>query len=63
MKYYEVTSAFFDSGHVRAAITDTIEADRQPANTYKSEATADIYRDYFRSYAAARAWVRDAKTA
>ena len=49
MKFYCVTSSFDDKGHTNAMITDCIESDQKPENTFKSTARKDIYSDWFDS--------------
>lgn len=46
MKYYEVTTRFFDSGKVTAAVAE-IESEDCPESTYAETSRCDIYRDYF----------------
>lgn len=33
MKFYEVTTCFYDNGKVTAAITRTVESDQKPTDT------------------------------
>ena len=63
MKYYEVTTAFFDNGRVSAAITDEIERASKPKTKMHSGRRADIYRDYFATLADAREFVAEAERA
>lgn len=46
-KYYCVTSAYYDSGRVTASITNVVEAEQIPKNTYVSMCRKDIYNDWF----------------
>lgn len=48
MKYYGVTTKFFDDGEIRAFIFE-VEAEKKPKNTYESLKECDIYHDYFDS--------------
>lgn len=48
-EYYCVTSLFYDSGRTAAAITDIVQAEKKPENSYKSTRTKDIYIDWYAS--------------
>lgn len=61
--YYCVTSAFDDRGRVTANITNTIQAEVQPENTFKETSRKDIYNDWFGSAETARDFVAQAKEA
>lgn len=61
--YYCVTSAFYDDGTVRAAITDRKEANAAPQNTYYSASNRDIYVDWYANYNDAVQAVENAKKA
>ena len=63
MKFFEVTTMFFDNGAVSAAITDRIEAARRPKMKMHSGARCDVYRDYFPSLKEARDFVAEAAEA
>lgn len=47
MKFYEVTSKFFNSGRVTARLTDTVEALTRPTDLHTETPGFDIYVDYF----------------
>lgn len=46
-KYYCVTSIFDDRGRTTANITEVIEAEEKPENTYTNTRRKDIYNDWF----------------
>ena len=46
MKYYGVTTKFFDDGTVRAFVYE-VEADEMPKSTFEELKTCDIYHDFF----------------
>lgn len=62
-RYWAVTSSFYDSGRVIAAITNVIEADKKPADEYHITKRCDVYVDWFDSEKAAIKQVNDAKNA
>lgn len=49
MKFYEVTSNFYDCGRVTVAITNVIEANTKPDDIVKYLKKCDVYIDYFNS--------------
>ena len=61
--YYCVTTAFYDDGRVVAGITDTIEAQVKPENTFTEKRNRDIYNDWFESEAEAMVFVETARRA
>jgi hypothetical protein len=61
--YYCVTSTVYGSGHVTAAITDTVEAGAKPGNRVTEKRDRDIYTDYFETLAKAEQFIKDAKRA
>lgn len=61
--YYCVTTTFDDKGRVTATITNTIEADKKPENTFKSTSRKDIYNDWFDNINAANSCIEEAKRA
>lgn len=62
-KYYAVTSSYYDSGRISAAITNVIEADEPPQNEYHETKRCDVYIDWFESRLEAEAHIRLAKKA
>lgn len=61
--FYCVTSSFDDYGRVTAAITNTLEAESKPENTYKSTRRKDIYSDWFDTLEEAKAFVAESRNA
>jgi hypothetical protein len=61
--FYCVTSSFYDSGRVVAAITDTVEAYTKPENHHTEKRDRDIYTDWFGSLGEAQQFVKGAKKA
>lgn len=61
--YYEVTTTFDDNGKVTSEITDTIEAEEKPVDTYESKDTMDVYKDWFDNKKAADNWIEQSKYA
>ena len=61
--FYCVISTFDDRGRTAAAITDVIEAEKAPEDTYKSTRQKDIYVNWFSSEKEARQYVKDTLTA
>jgi hypothetical protein len=59
MKYYGVTTKFFDDGKVRAFCFE-VEADEKPENEFESLKECDIYKNYFESLEEAEAYRDDA---
>ena len=53
MKFYEVTSSFYNNGRAIAALTNIVEADEPPQNVIKSLKRCDVYIDYFKNKKAA----------
>lgn len=53
MKFYEVTSSFYNNGRAIAALTNVVEADEPPQNVMKSLKRCDVYIDYFKNKKAA----------
>lgn len=48
MKFYEVTSSFYNDGRAISALTNVVEADEQPQNVIKNLKRCDVYIDYFK---------------
>lgn len=63
MKFYEVTTCFFDDGKVPAAITRTVESDQKPTDTSDNNDKCDVYKDWFETEEAANQFIKDAKEA
>lgn len=61
--FYCVTSYVYDSGKVRAAITDAIDAVCKPVNTEQNLDSRDIYKDWFDTKKDAEKFVEEVKTA
>ena len=57
MKFYEVTTCFYDNGKVTAAITRTVESDQKPTDTSDNNDKCDVYKE------AANQFIKDAKEA
>ena len=62
-KYYCVTSSFDDKGRVNANITNIIELEQKPENTYTSTRRKDIYNDWFDSEEEAKKYIEESKNA
>lgn len=62
MKYWLVTTKFFDSGRVKVNIAP-VEAESKPADGMQENAMCDEYHDYFETYEEAAAWAQQAKEA
>lgn len=62
-KWYGVTTSFYDDGRTTAAITSIIDAEEKPEDSYHCGAHADVYIDWFDSYAGAEKFVADARKA
>ena len=62
-KYYCVTSSFDDKGRVNANITNIIESEQKPENTYTSTSRKDIYNDWFDSEEEAKKYIEESKNA
>ena len=63
MKFYEVTTGFYDNGKVTAAITRTVESDQKPTDTSDNNDKCDVYKDWFETEEAANQFIKDAKEA
>lgn len=63
MKWYCVTSRYYDSGPASAAITGTVEADARPETEYKSLCRFDLWNEYFPDAASAAAAVEEIRNA
>ena len=63
MKFYEVTTCFYDNGKVTAAITGTVESDQKPTDTSDNNDKCDVYKDWFETEEAANQFIKDAKEA
>lgn len=63
MKFYEVTTCFYDNGKVTAAITRTVESDQKPTDTSDNNDKCDVYKDWFETEEAANQVIKDAKEA
>lgn len=61
--FYCVTSAVDDSGHITAAITASIEAEKKPENTCCELPTRDVYNDWFSTREEAASFVEIARDA
>ena len=61
--YYCVTSAVDDHGRMTAAVTESLEAQKRPENSFTSTRRKDIYKDWFDSRAAAEEFAREARSA
>ena len=58
MKFYEVTSSFYNDGRAIAALTNVVEADEPPQNVVKSLKRCDVYIDYFKNKKAAEEFIK-----
>ena len=63
MKFYEVTTCFYDNGKVTDAITRTVESDQKPTDTSDNNDKCDVYKDWFETEEAANQFIKDAKEA
>lgn len=63
MKFYEVTTCFYDNGKVTAAIMRTVESDQKPTDTSDNNDKCDVYKDWFETEEAANQFIKDAKEA
>ena len=61
MKFWAVTTAFYDNGRVTANIVTSIEADQKPQAGYKETRRCDIYTDWFDNYQNALDFVKEAR--
>ena len=62
MKYWCVSTKFFDSGKVKAVMYE-VEANEKPKNSNVENSICDEYHDYFESYDEAKQFWREAQTA
>ena len=46
MKFYGVTTKFYDNGRIKSFMYD-IEAERKPESTFKETKICDVYNDFF----------------
>lgn len=58
MKFYEVTSSFYNSGRAIAALTNVVEANEPPQNVMKSLKRCDVYIDYFKNKKEAEEFIK-----
>lgn len=63
LKFYEVTTCFFDDGKVTAAITRTIETGQKPDDSRSSNDKCDVYKDWFETEKAANQFIKDTEEA
>lgn len=59
--YYCVKSSVDNHGHMTATITESVEAEEQPADSYVSTSRKDIYMDWFESREEAEKFVCNAR--
>ena len=62
MKYWAVTTAFYDNGRVTANIVTSIEADQKPETRFRETPNADVYTDWFEGRDRAEAYARFCNT-
>lgn len=62
MKFWCVSTKFFDSGRVKVNLYP-MEADSKPENGVQENKICDHYCDYFETYEAAAAWAEQARRA
>jgi hypothetical protein len=62
MKFWKVTTRFFDSGKVDVAVEQQ-EGASMPDNTSAEKEKFDEYIDYFKTKREADAWAEDARNA
>lgn len=62
-QWYCVTSSFDNMGRVTAAVTNIVEAEECPHNSFRSTARKDIYNEWFESEQEANDWVAQSKKA
>ncbi len=62
-RYWCVTTSFDDKGRVVSNITNVVEADEKPENSFTSTSRKDIYNDWFDSREEAEKFVEEAKKA
>ncbi|MEY8366080.1 hypothetical protein AALA22_10630 [Anaerovoracaceae bacterium 41-7] len=58
MKYYGVTTKFYDDGKIKAEMFE-VEADKMPVVDYQETNACDIWRDYFTTYAEAESFLKE----
>lgn len=59
--YYCVKSSVDNHGRMTAAITESVEAEEKPADSYVSTSRKDIYTDWFESREEAEKFVCNAR--
>lgn len=59
--YYCVKSSVDNHGRMTAAITESVEAEEQPTNSYVSTSRKDVYTDWFESREEAEKFVCNAR--
>lgn len=59
-KFWAVTTAIRDDGHVVSAITDVVESVTKPENNFMETKTKDIYTDWFETEEEAKEKIREA---
>lgn len=62
MKYWCVSTKFFDSGRVKVNLY-LVEAESKPENGMQESKMCDHYCDYFATYEEAMTWAQQAKEA
>lgn len=62
MKYYCVSSAYYDNGRVKASIEE-VESESMPIDTREHLKKYDLYRDYFKTLAEAEQWQEESMNA
>jgi hypothetical protein len=60
-KFYCVTTSYDDLGRVVSHITNVVEADCPPMDSFSSKRSYDVYNDWYSSLDAANAAVMDAR--
>ena len=60
--YYCVKSCVDNHGRMTAAITESVEAEEHPTDSYISTSRGDIYTDWFESREEAKKFVSDARS-
>ena len=61
MKFYCVSSTYFDDGRCSANLVDIIEAEEKPKDTHIHAARADRYCDWFSTSIEAEAFIAETK--
>ena len=59
--FYCVTSAVDDHGHMTAAITASVKAEKKPGSSYCELPTKDVYNDWFSTREEAVSFVEAAR--